>query len=44
MKMPADSLGAGSWAAVAGAGRVPITTSFVGKGVAQRACTVVMLG
>jgi len=33
--MPADSLGAGSWAAVAE--RVPITTSFARKGVAQRA-------
>jgi len=35
MGMPANSLGAASWAAVAG--RVPIATSFAGKGVAQRA-------
>ena len=42
IRMPADSLGLGarSWAAVAG--RVPITTSFARKGVAQRACAVVM--
>jgi len=34
MGFPADSLGAASWAAVAG--RVPITTSFAGKGIAQQ--------